>query len=420
MNSNLKRYFQFFLIVLAAGSIYPLIYLRGAYQETILDVFGLTLSQLNGIYTALGFAFVAGYFPSGWLADKFSIKKLIFISLLACGLAGLWFAQVPGYSTVVVIFVIWGIFSVFTFWSAHMKMVKLIAKKEEEGRFFGILDGGRGLVEAILATIALFIFTRVIEGGAGDLSALRSVIYMYSFIMIAVAFLVLFFVGEDVKKVELSKGEEKSKANNIKLNKETLMKLLSNKYVWFLGGIIFLSYSLVWTMWYQGGFLQSVVEIDAVRVAQVMVIAMWMRPIGGTLGGFLGDKFGKSNTLAMSLALGAVGLIALAVVPVSAPNLFFEALVIIIHLMIYGIRGLYWSILGDCKIDESVLGLSIGFVSLLGYIPDFLAPVMSTWFLAGLGDVRGQRGFFIFNSGLGILGIIAIMMFKSALKKERV
>ena len=418
MNNNLKRYFQFFLVVLAAGSIYPLIYLRGAYQETILDVFGITVQQLNGIYTALGLAFVIGYFPSGWLADKFSSKKLIFISLLACGLAGLWFAQIPGYNMVVLIFVIWGIFAVFTFWSSHMKIVKLLAKKEEEGRFFGILDGGRGLVEAILATVALFIFTRVIDGGSGDASALQGVIYMYSIVMIVVSILILVFVKEDAHSTEVEKVEETPKAAPVKLNAETFKKFLGNKYVWLLGGIIFFSYSLVWTMWYQGGFLQTVVNIDAVRVAQVMVVAMWMRPIGGTLGGFLGDKLGKGNTLAGSLAIGAGGLILLALMPVATGAFFFEALVVIVHLMIYAIRGLYWSLLGDAKIDQSVLGLSIGFVSLLGYIPDFLSPVISTWLLAGFGDTGGQGAFFIFKAAMGILGIITIFIFRKALKKD--
>jgi len=99
----MKRYLQFLLIVIAAGSIYPLIYLRANYQETILAVNGITLEQLNGIYSVLGIAFIFGYFPSGWLVDQFSAKKIIFISLLACGLAGILFAQIPSYGTVVLI-----------------------------------------------------------------------------------------------------------------------------------------------------------------------------------------------------------------------------------------------------------------------------------------------------------------------------
>lgn len=73
--SNLKRYFQFSLIVLAGGAIFPLLYLRTNYQETILEVYGLSLSELNIILSALGIAYVIGYFPSGWIADKFSAKN---------------------------------------------------------------------------------------------------------------------------------------------------------------------------------------------------------------------------------------------------------------------------------------------------------------------------------------------------------
>ena len=156
---NSKRYLQFMLIILAAGSIYPLIYLKAQYQETILQVFNMTNQQLNSIYTILGFVFILGYFPSGMLCDKFSAKNLLSLSLLGTALGGFWFAQVPSYNSIMIIFAIWGVFSVFTFWAAHLKVVKMLSTPEEDGRFFGILDSGRGLVEAILASIALAIFT---------------------------------------------------------------------------------------------------------------------------------------------------------------------------------------------------------------------------------------------------------------------
>ena len=107
MDTNkLKRYFQFALVVLAAGSIYPLIYLRTGYQETILLVFGIEMAQLNIIYTALGLTFVAGYFPSGWISDRFSSKWLLALSLFFTSLGGFWFAQIPSYNNVIIIIVL--------------------------------------------------------------------------------------------------------------------------------------------------------------------------------------------------------------------------------------------------------------------------------------------------------------------------
>ena len=106
---NLRRYFQFALIIFAAGVIYPVIYLRTNYQVTLLEVFSLSQAQLNNFYSMLGLAYVIGYLPSGLLADKISAKWLIAISLLGVSLSGFWFAQVPGPAAVNVIFFSWGI-----------------------------------------------------------------------------------------------------------------------------------------------------------------------------------------------------------------------------------------------------------------------------------------------------------------------
>ena len=237
-----RRYFQFLLVVLAAGSIYPLIYLKTGYQETILQVFNMTLPQLNNMYSVLGMVFVVGYFPSGLLSDKFSAKKLLAISLFFTGLGGLWFAQIPAYNNVVIIFAIWGVFSVFTFWSAHMKIVKLLATDNEQGKFFGILDGGRGVVEAALASLAVFIFSSIL-GGSADLGAkkeaLIGVIYMYSAVLILTSILIMIFVQDDKKIITAVKdGEPKEK-----FSFATVFKLFKNKYVYLHGGIIFMGYA---------------------------------------------------------------------------------------------------------------------------------------------------------------------------------
>ena len=41
------------------------------------------------------------------------------------------------------IFMAWGIAAGLTFWASMLKGVKMLAQKNEQGKFFGILDGGR-------------------------------------------------------------------------------------------------------------------------------------------------------------------------------------------------------------------------------------------------------------------------------------
>ncbi|GGD10123.1 MFS transporter [Pontibacillus salipaludis] len=419
-SNNVKRYFQFFLIVIAAGAIFPLIYLRTNYQGTILEVYDMSLSQLNSIFSVLGIAYIVGYFPSGWIADRFSAKKLISISLLCVGLAGIWFAQVPSYPVVILIFVIWGIFSVLTFWSAHLKIVKVISKKEEEGRFFGILDGGRGVVEASLASIAVLIFSSVLgasEAVADKQDALVNVIYLYSGVLILVSVLIYFFVNVDEENEEAA---EESKENGSKLSMKLVKKVVFNKYVWLLGGIIFMSYVVTWTVYYFGGFLGTNIQLDASTVGTITVTMLWMRPIGGVAGGFLGDKFGKSNILMFALGLATVFLFLIPILPTSLPNMVFSSLVILSGLAIYTIRGLYWSLLGDCNINKEVLGLSIGFVSLIGYLPDVLLPLVMSSMISSFGDAGGYNAYFILSAIAGILAIVITFIFKQTVNKNTV
>ena len=72
MDNKFKKYFQFFLIVLAAGAIYPIIYLKTNYQVTLLQVFNMSLPQLNSIYSVLGIVWVILTF---WLLRQISKKK---------------------------------------------------------------------------------------------------------------------------------------------------------------------------------------------------------------------------------------------------------------------------------------------------------------------------------------------------------
>lgn len=417
-SANVKRYFQFLLIVLAAGAIFPLIYLRTNYQGTILEVYDMTLPQLNTIFSALGIAFIVGYFPSGWISDRYSAKKLISISLLFVGLAGIWFAQVPSYPFVIFIFIIWGIFSVLTFWSAHLKIVKLISNKEEEGRFFGVLDGGRGVVEAVLASIAVFIFSRALGSSTAiedKKDALVNVIYMYSGVLIVVSILIMLFVNVDGKSERTEVKAGKTAPNG---KKGSFKDVFSNRFVWLLGGIIFMSYIVTWTIYYFGGFLQTNIGMNASIVGTVTVIMLWMRPVGGIAGGFLGDKFGKSNILIIALGLAAGLLIMISVLPATLPAYLFYALVILSGLSVYTIRGLYWSLLGDCNIADEKLGLSIGLISFIGYLPDILLPLIMSMMISSFGDAGGYNAYFIFSAIAGVLGILITVIFKMGVTKR--
>ncbi len=418
-SGNLRRYLQFALIVLAAGAIYPVIYLRTNYQVTLLEVFNLSQAQLNNFYSMLGIAYVIGYIPSGLLADKVPAKWLIGISLLGVSLCGFWFAQVPGAGAVNAIFFLWGIFSVFTFWSSHMKIVKLLSTEKDEGRFFGILDGGRGVVEAVMASVGLAIFASVLGGSealADKQSAMVSVIYLYSAIVLAAAVLILIFVDSDKKLIALS-GNTGERAESEKFHIKDIGALLKNKYVYLMGGIIFMGYAVFWTVYYIGGFLQTNKMMDAVTVASITVIILWMRPVGGFLGGIFADKIGKPKTNGIALAGAALFLVAAALLPLTGMGI--SAAVVVLGIFLYAIRGTYWSFLGMSKIPTAMMGTAIGLISFIGYLPDIILPQMNTYLWNTFGDQGGYVAYFIVSAVFGALGIAIIAIYASLSHKEK-
>ncbi|SHE61243.1 MFS transporter [Alkalibacter saccharofermentans] len=419
-NNNFRRYFQFFLIVLAAGAIYPVIYLRTNYQVTILEVFNLTQPQLNNFYSMLGIAYVIGYIPSGLIADRFSAKKLIGVSLLGTALCGFWFAQVPGYTSVNIIFFLWGIFSVFTFWSAHMKIVKMLSRSNEEGRFFGILDGGRGIVEAVMASVGLAIFASIL--GTSDFiqdkqSALVAVIYLYSVIVFATGVLILIFVDDDKKLASMSENNGESSEDE-KFHLRDVGKLLKNKYIYLMGGIIFMGYSVFWTVYYIGGFLQTNIGIDAVSVGTITVVILWMRPVGGFIGGFLADRIGRTKTIRIALIGAACFLAISALLPVSMAGLF-QIIVVGLGVFLYMIRGTYWSLLGMSKIEAAMMGTAIGVISFIGYLPDIILPQLNSFLWATFGDQGGYNAYFIVSAALGLIGVGILSVYSHLNSKEK-
>src|ERR1700710_2180992 len=151
------------LLVIAAGAIYPLLYLRQVYQTPMLEFFHIDNSQLCYLYSILGTVFLLSYLPSGWLADRVAPRFLICFSLIATGALGVIYASAPAFPILFGVFCCWGLTTGLTFWASILKRVKMIAAHDEQGRFFGLLDGGRGLVEALLATVALVIFAAATE-----------------------------------------------------------------------------------------------------------------------------------------------------------------------------------------------------------------------------------------------------------------
>lgn len=409
--ANLTRYLRLALLVLAAGAIYPMLYLRQVYQSTMLEALAINNSQLGYLYSILGTAFLFSYLPSGWLADRVSPRFLISFSLIGTGLLGVWYAQLPAFDALLAIFCGFGITTGLTFWASLLKRVKMIAGEDEQGRFFGVLDGGRGLVEALLATVAIALFAYVTEThAAGHAEGLRQVIHLYAACCVVLGLLLAL-----VRDPKHSDGVPREKANLLN-DLRTLMRIPE---LWLVTAIVFCGYHFFWATYSFSAYLQEGgFGLSATAAGLITTVKLWMRPLGGIGGGWLGDRYSKTGALGWAMVLAALGMLGLIVLPSLRVLGVLVFLVIFIGLMTYAIRGLYWAILDDCQVPLRVTGLAIGIISLVGYSPDVFLPLLNGWITDAFPGFVGYQIYFSYVVAMGLLGVIATFILNKRIRDK--
>ncbi len=403
-NAVLMRYIKLLFLIMAGGAIYPLLYLRQNFELTLLSTFGMTLSELSVAYSILGTSFVISYVPSGWLADRFSPRALLTFSVGMTGVIGFWYATLPSAFWVTVIFALWGITTGLTFWAALIKGCALLAPEHLQARYFGLLEGGRGLFEALLATIAVAWFAYAVASlGSADEEAMVQVIYFYSFVCLVIAVFLWLVLKESHTSEGANSPEADESSGTLRETLSDLRSLLTNVRVWLVALCILVGYQVFWATYSYSAFLQTQFGLDAVAVAALTTVRLWMRPVGAVLAGFIGDRFHPVRSLGIAIALAGTSLIGLLVLPADSPYTILYFAVATSSVLIYGVRGIYWASFNTTRIEPRRAGLAIGMVSMIGYTPEIYMPMFNTYLIDTYGDSVGYQLYF---GGVGLTAFL--------------
>lgn len=156
---------------------------------------------------------MACYVLGGPLADRLSPRKLISASLVVTAMGSLYMATIPSFDGLRVLFGFWGVSTVLAFWAPLIRATREWAGEDEQGRAFGVLDGGRGLASALIAVIAANAFAAMVGGDAAidpvlEAAAVRKLVYSYGAYCLFAAGCVWTFVP-DPKRVTASEANER-------------------------------------------------------------------------------------------------------------------------------------------------------------------------------------------------------------------
>ena len=394
--------------MLAAESIYILPYvLARVFRPTFLDVFNLTNLELGGLFSIYGIVAFFSYLFGGVLADRYSPRKLLSISLIFTSLGGLIMMTYPSYFIMQLLFAYWGFTTVFIFWAPMLKATRAIGGVKMQGKTFSFLDGGRGIVASSIGLIGVLIFSILITKDISSLTlsekqeVFKYVIGVSSFIVFVVGIVVYTYL-----KIELKDDE---KIGNIK----SLLELAKLKSVWLISFIILFAYMGYKITDVYSLYASEVMLFDEINAARVGALQQYLRPIVCLSVAFFTDKNGNINNILIGffvMMLGSI-LFASGLIKVSMNILFFISL-IIVATGTYAIRGLYFSILKDGKIPYILSGTAIGLISIIGYSPDIFATPLYGYLLDNYPGIEGHQYVYLVLSISSIVGIYVSLKFK--------
>jgi predicted MFS family arabinose efflux permease len=392
---EILRYIKLLFLIMAGGAIYPLLYLRQNFELTLLSTFGISLAELSVAYSILGMAFVFSYVPSGWLADRFSPRILLTFSVSMTGIIGLWYATLPSAFWISVIFGLWGCTTGLTFWAALIKGCSLLAPEHLQARYFGLLEGGRGLFEALLATIAVAWFAYAVSSlGTADEEAMVQVIYFYSVVCLVISVFLWLVLKEPDDSTKRAPLQAEEAAAGLRETLTDLWSLVTNIRVWLVALCILTGYQVFWATYSYSAFLQTQFGLDAVAVAALTTVRLWMRPVGAVIAGFIGDRYHPVRSLGVAIAFAGLSLLGLLVLPADSPYTLLYFAVATSSVLIYGVRGIYWASFNTTRVAPQRAGLAIGMVSMIGYTPDIYMPMLNTYLITTYGEAVGYQLYF--------------------------
>ena len=401
----LSRFFLMLTLVFAGEIVFLLpFHTTRFFRPTVLEAFELTNTQLGDVFAVYGVMAMIAYFPGGALADRFSARSLLTVSMIATAAGGLYMATYPGPVGMAILFGYWGITTILLFWAALIRATREWGGHDEQGRAFGILECGRGLVAALLASGGVILLVLFLPEDMDQLSneerrsAFRSVIFFYSSITFATAALT-WTVIPSVKHI----GDSASQLFR------SSIAVLARPLVWAQAAVIICAYCGYKALDNYSLYAVQVLGMNEAQGAKLATYVIYLRPIAALTAGVLADRWAAGKMVGTSFVMLVVSYGILATfLPDDHGLTLIYANIFVSVFAVCMLRGVYFALLEENRVPSFLTGAVAGSVSFVGYTPEiFFGPVTGRILDANPGPV-GHQNYYLFLAVVAALGVVVV------------
>ena len=397
-----------FALVFAGEMIFSLpFHTARFFRHTLLEVFDFSNTELGDVFALYGLTAMISYFPGGALADRFPARKVMVGSLLATALGGLYMATVPGGLGMALLYGYWGFTTILLFWAGMIRATREWGGRLSQGKAFGILDGGRGLMAAAVATLAVFILSVYLPvdadlaGEAERRSALRAVIWFYTAMTAAAGILIWFLLPDTESREGSTHGNMLSRMGRV----------IRQPIVWAQAAVVVCAYCGFKGLDNYSLYAVQVLGMDEVEAAGFTAYAAYLRPLGAITAGILADRYCASKTVGAAFLLATLSYGALSVIaPDAGWHTVIIANILISFFAVFALRGVYFALLEETRTPPRLTGTTVGMVSFIGFTPEiFFSPVTGRILDSAPGLV-GHQDYYLFLAVTSLLGLLVAVL----------
>jgi len=402
--NNWHRVLQMIVLIFAGELVFSLpFHLARFFRPSFLELFNLSNTNLGDVFAVYGLTAMVSYFFGGLIADKISARKLMAISLLLTAFGGLYMSTFPNILGMMMLYGYWGITTIFLFWAAMLKATREWGGDYTQGKAFGLLDGGRGLLASLVSALAILVFASFLPSEINlavtsqKLNGFRTVILFYSALTAIAAILIWMFLPEPSITCN---HKQNTNFNN-------LIKVLTNRMVWLHAAIIICAYSTYKGLDNTALYAYEVLGMNAVEAAKLFTYSSLARPIAAILAGFLADRIAASYVIFLAFFILIFTYIGFIIFDGSASLVVFILINIFsTFFMVFAIRGIYFALVNEINTPKNITGTTIGIVSFVGFTPDIFFGSISGRILDANPGITGHQNYFLFLTVIALIGVI--------------
>lgn len=400
--SKQNKWMTFIIICLTTGVITELPYLRWALYEPLREFLGQDNTTFGMSASLFGLLSMILYIPGGWIADRFSHKILFTVSAIGCGLLGFWLGTAPNFTMVMVIHALWAVTNIGLFWPTMTKAIALLEDSSGQGKVFGFFEGVRGVFVVVMWLGLMKVFE--IMGGVG------AVINALSILSIICGVLSFFFMPDN---------KDAEATSSVGILKD-MGKAARFPATWLCAGTILCVYSVYSASSYMQPYCETVLGMSAVLAGYVGILRKdIIRLFSAPISGWISQKWG-GRCAALIGVFGILFVISLAILLVLPAGAGVMAVVImaVSSFAVYGMRGMYYAIIGEAGTPKSIYGTVAGLAMFIGFSPDFFNPTLIGSWLDKYPGAPGYQMVFAYMLGTMVVGLVFVVLLMRHNKKN--